>query len=142
MRPCCSSHSNLGVLGLGRSGHPANWLREENEKTLFLSPEFCPEICSSIRSLRAIMGAPIIAHKSSRRRLFDDEIMAKIALRASDVAFRPKRRSFNFRVRIVLVLLLIVLVAQISLRYVLLNSNASPSMLIERMVESAQPVQA
>ncbi|KAK9237985.1 hypothetical protein V1525DRAFT_402586 [Lipomyces kononenkoae] len=88
------------------------------------------------------MASPIIAHKSPRKRLFDDEIMAKIALRATDIAVRPKRRSFNLTIRIVLLLLLIFLIAQTSKSFVLLNSNASPaSMLVERTVESQQPVQ-
>ncbi|KAK9357673.1 hypothetical protein V1504DRAFT_436524 [Lipomyces starkeyi] len=87
------------------------------------------------------MATPLISHKSPRRRLFDDEIMAQIALRATDMAVRPKRRRFSFRARIALMFLfIIVLVARTSTHYLLMNRDSQPTKLVELKVESRQPV--
>ncbi|KAK9495370.1 hypothetical protein V1508DRAFT_223954 [Lipomyces doorenjongii] len=90
-------------------------------------------------TIPAAMAAPLISHKSPRRRLFDDEIMAQIALRAADVAVRPKRRRFSFRARIALVFLFIVLVARTSTYYLLVNRDAQPTKLVDLKVELRQP---
>ncbi|KAK9377254.1 uncharacterized protein V1513DRAFT_429531 [Lipomyces chichibuensis] len=86
------------------------------------------------------MANTLISHKSPRRRLFDDEIMAQIALRAADLAVRPKRRRFSFRALIALMFLFIVLVARTSTRYLLMNRDTQPPNLVELKVESPQTV--